>query len=132
MVGLPLMLVTRWRKRRAILAYARRLPHLLRRDYGACGSYTARQIRQTIRRDGLSLDYSCYALSMFADRGDFNDFHAALGETCDYDAMRAEAAELAGPALVSPDGSPAPPPGFADEIAHIPIGHGGGPGLWSQ
>jgi hypothetical protein len=133
MAAFPLTLFTKWRKRRAIRAYAQRLPLLLRREYGASGTYTPKQICQSIRRDGLSLDYSCYALSMFVDRETFNDFHAAIGETCDYDAMRAEAADLAGRTQVPAERFPAPlDAGFWSAGSHAASGHDGGPGLWRQ
>ena len=36
--------------------------------------------------------YACYAIAMFSGRDDFAKFHAGIGETCDYDAMRGEVA----------------------------------------
>ncbi len=36
------------RKRRAIRSYARRLPRLLAKDYGASKTYTPQQVRKTI------------------------------------------------------------------------------------
>ena len=81
------------RKRRAIRNYARRLPRLLARDYGFSRSYSARQVRRTIEHSGLDAGFSCYGVAMFSDRDEFNQFHHEIGETCDYDAMRAEIAD---------------------------------------
>jgi hypothetical protein len=81
------------RKRRAIRGYARRLPRLLARDYGASKTYTPQQVRKTIARSGMNTDYSCYGVAMFSGREDFNQFHQSIGETCDYDAMRGEIAD---------------------------------------
>ena len=80
-------------KRRAIRAYTRRLPRLLSKDYGYSQSYTPKQVRRTVERSGLDIEYSCYAVAMFSERDDFNQFHHELGEICDYDAMRAEVAD---------------------------------------
>lgn len=83
-----------WRRRRDIAGYARRLPRQLRRDHGPAPSYTPAQVRSSIGRAGLNQDNSCYALAMYTDPADFAADHAARGEVCDYDAMRAEVAEV--------------------------------------
>jgi hypothetical protein len=80
------------RKRRAIRGYVRKLPRMLRADYGFSHNYTPHQVRATIDRNGLNQYYSCYAISMFSDRTDFAQYHESTGETCDYDMMRAEVA----------------------------------------
>ena len=80
-------------KRRAIRSYARQLPRLLVRDYGHSRSYTPLQVRRTVERSGLSVAHSCYAIAMFSDRDGFDHFHHAVGEQCDYTAMRAEIAD---------------------------------------
>ncbi len=81
------------RRRRAIRDYVRRLPRLLRRDYGPGRHYTPAQIRASIARGGLDVPNSCYALAMFSDEATFDSYHAAIGEACDFGAMRAEVAE---------------------------------------
>lgn len=88
-----MVFLEKWRKRRAILDYARNLPKLLARDYGHSLSYFPRQVRSTIERYGLSGDYSCYAISMFSDRAAFEQYHVGIGEVCDYNSMRTEVAE---------------------------------------
>lgn len=80
-------------KSRAIRTYTRQLPRLLSKDYGYSRSYTPKQVRRTVERSGLPVEYSCYAVAMFSDRENFNQFHHELGEVCDYDAMRAEIAD---------------------------------------
>jgi hypothetical protein len=79
-------------KRRAIGDYARRLPRLLARDYGASRTYTPAQVRSTIERGGLDPSYSCYGIAMFSSRESFDNFHAVNGEQCNYDDMRSEIA----------------------------------------
>jgi len=86
------MFLEAWRKRRATRDYAQRLPTLLAKDYGASRSYTAMQVKKTIDRYKLNSDYSCYGISMFCERAEFDQYHHALGEACTYDAMRAEIA----------------------------------------
>jgi hypothetical protein len=80
------------RKRRAIRSYARRLPRLLAKDYGHSERYTPQQVRRTIERSGMNMDFSCYGIAMFSGREDFNQFHQSSGENCDYDIMRGEIA----------------------------------------
>lgn len=80
------------RKKRAIRSYIQELPRLLRKDYGISKSYTSAQVIKTIERSGLNSDYSCYALSMFSDRMEFERYHESLGESCDYIELRSEVA----------------------------------------
>ncbi len=94
MVELDMRFLRTISKNRAIRSYARRLPGILRRDYGAAPAYTPAQIRQTIKRCGLNSEYSCYAISMFSNRPAFDAFHHSRGEDCDYDTMRSEVAVL--------------------------------------
>jgi hypothetical protein len=86
------MFLEAWRKRRATRDYARRLPKLLAKDYGASQSYTPVQVKRTIDRYNMNSEYSCYGLSMFCDREEFDQYHHTLGESCNYDGMRAEIA----------------------------------------
>jgi len=79
-------------KRRIIGNYARRLPKLLAKDYGASQTYTPAQVRSTIERHGLDPEYSCYGIAMFTTRESFESFHALNGEQCNYDDMRSEIA----------------------------------------
>jgi hypothetical protein len=73
-------------------SYVKKLPGLLAKDYGRSAHYKPSQIKRTIERAGLDPIYSCYAIAMFSGREDFIQFHNDIGETCDYDAMRAEVA----------------------------------------
>ncbi len=89
-MGLSWLVFRTLRKRRALRDYARRLPALLRRDYGPAPSYSPAQIRRTIDRYGLDTAYSCFALSGFSDQAQFDAYHSGTGENCDYHAMRGE------------------------------------------
>ena len=77
----------------AIRSYVRRLgPELVRR-FGKKRYYTPEQVPAAVRRGGFSEADICYAYSMFCSREAFNEHHAQVGETCNFDAMRAEVAE---------------------------------------
>jgi hypothetical protein len=84
--------IRRLKKNRAIKSYVKKLPRLLAKDYGRSAHYRPLQIKRTIERAGLDPIYSCYAVAMFSLREDFIQFHVDVGETCDYDAMRADIA----------------------------------------
>jgi len=75
------------RKRLAIRAYARRLGPKLRERYGRARRYTPAQVKRTVEVCGFNSDYLCLALCMYCDRAEFDAYHTALGETCDYDSM---------------------------------------------
>lgn len=85
-------LIKNFKKNRAIKSYIKKLPSLLAKDYGASKTYTPMQVRKTIERSGLSVDYSCYAIAMFSNRELFDEYHQETGENCDYDAMRTDIA----------------------------------------
>lgn len=82
-----------YRRKRAIREYMEKLPRLLAKDYGSSKIYTPKQVVRSIERYDLNVYFSCYALSMFSERAEFNSFHDENGETCDYDSMRSEVAD---------------------------------------
>lgn len=79
-------------KRRAIRAYLRQLPRMLRRDYGFSQAYTPDQIRATIERNGLNRDHSAYAVAMFSDPAGFAQFLEKAGEQYNRGALQDELA----------------------------------------
>lgn len=81
-------------KSRAISAYTRKLPRVLSKHYGYAQSYTPHQVRRAVETAGLSSGFSCYAVAIFSSRETFDQFHRDLGETCNYDAMRAYIADM--------------------------------------
>ena len=83
-------IIEKYLKRRAIRSYINKLPRLLAKDYGRSKTYTPLQVRRTIERAGLNTVYSCYGISMFSSREDFDQFHFENGESCNYDVMRSE------------------------------------------
>lgn len=89
-LGIPVPFVGHIRKRRAIRSYLTKLPRLLAKNYGLSDSYTTKQIKRTIETAGLNSEYSCYALAIFSNRDEFDQFHHDIGEFCNYDGMRSE------------------------------------------
>lgn len=59
--------------------------------------YPPADVRRSAERCGYGVDVHCWAYVIFTTPEDFNALHAALGESCDYAAMKAEVlADLAG------------------------------------
>jgi len=81
-------------KARAVSAYTRKLPAVLSKHYGYAHSYTPQQVRRAVETAALNREFSCYAVAIFSSRETFEQFHRGLGETCDYDAMRAYIADM--------------------------------------
>jgi uncharacterized membrane protein YgcG len=81
---------TRSQKDRAIYHHLKNLGPELRKRYGTKPAYTHEQVRETLNyiryRDGKD----CYALAIYCDYLDFNEYHRTIGETCDYHSMRDE------------------------------------------
>ncbi|WP_444916232.1 DUF6559 family protein [Microbulbifer sp. VAAC004] len=86
--------IRRIQRNRAIKSYLRKLPKLLAKDYGKSKRYRPKQVRATIERSGLSIIYTCYAISIFCSKKDFDAYHHEIGEMCDYGAMRGEVGNL--------------------------------------
>ena len=80
----------RRRLRRAIWSYARKLPSLLLRDYGAGRWYSAQQVRGTVERSRLSTEHLPYALLMFSEQAEFDRHCREVGTLFDIVAMRGQ------------------------------------------
>jgi hypothetical protein len=81
-------------RRRSIKLYAKRLSPLLRKRYGYRRQYSGGQIRHAVTGAGMPTAHICFAYAMFMSQKEFDALHKELGETCDYQAMRQEIAEL--------------------------------------
>jgi cysteine synthase len=60
------------------------------RTHGKKRYYSRRQVKTAAEQTGYSVDWHCWAYSLYISPGDFDAHHRASGETCDYEAMRAE------------------------------------------
>lgn len=74
----------------AIRVYARRIGRLLQAKYGKQETYTPVQVKTTIVEWGYSTNYDCFGLAMYCNDLDFTEYHRAIGESCNYAAMRGE------------------------------------------
>jgi hypothetical protein len=81
------------RKWIAIRRYAKSLGPELRKRYGRAQYYTPAQVKRVAEERRYNMDLLCYALCMYCGRTEFDTYHRATGEPCDYDAMRGEVAE---------------------------------------
>src|SRR6185369_14707630 len=72
----------------------RRQARLVGRDlvenYGKKQYYTPLEVRNANRRQQIPIDFSCWSFAMFSSRDDFDTYHQARGEVCDYVAMKTE------------------------------------------
>jgi hypothetical protein len=59
-------------------------------NYGKKKYYTPLEVRNANRRVSIQPDYTCWSFAFFNDRQDFDAWHAARGEICDYTAMKSE------------------------------------------
>jgi hypothetical protein len=69
---------------------ARLVGNDLVKNYGRKRYYTPLEIRNANRRQQIQVDVGCWSYAMFASREDFDAYHLARGETCDYVAMKSE------------------------------------------
>lgn len=86
-------LLERFRRKRAIKAYIKKLPRLLDRDYGGDGRYTHRQVQRAVERHNLPPAYTPYAVAMFSSREEFEEFQEETGDSSDYQTLRGEIAD---------------------------------------
>lgn len=108
------------RKRWILRAQRRKLPRALVGRHGRRDSYEPEQVRGMLRDLELSSRYDCYAIAVFCAQSAFDAHHAALGESCDWGAMRAELGlDLHATALDAPSF------GVAHVTAHDGCGHDG-------
>lgn len=73
-------------------AYGKEIGQILVRDYGKQKYYSPQEVKTAAWKSPYATDYSCWAMSLYTSPADFASYHAAIGETCDYAAMRAQMA----------------------------------------
>jgi hypothetical protein len=71
-------------------AFAKRLGDDLLKHRGKKHFYSFAEIRSAMRRQYLPLDLDCWGFALYSSRSDFDKYHKAWGEHCDYDSMRGE------------------------------------------
>ena len=60
------------------------------RKHGKQKYYKPQEVRRAAEARGYPVDWHCWAYCIFCTPEDFKDLHDALGEACDYAAMKAE------------------------------------------
>ena len=50
-------------------------------------TYSVEEVKAAARGANIPLDWDCWALSLYCDRTDFDDYHRAIGEVCNFDFM---------------------------------------------
>jgi hypothetical protein len=60
------------------------------KNYGKKKFYTVQEVKNANRRQGIDYDVGCWSHAFFNSHGDFDEYHARIGESCDYTAMKRE------------------------------------------
>jgi hypothetical protein len=60
------------------------------KNYGKKKYYTVEEVKAATKRQNIDLDYACWSHAVFNTHGDFDAYHQAMGESCDYVAMKSE------------------------------------------
>jgi hypothetical protein len=71
-------------------AFGKAVGNELIRRHGKRTNYMPKQIERAVERAGFPVDVSCWAMSLYSSRKNFDEHHAATGEVCDYAAMKSE------------------------------------------
>jgi hypothetical protein len=117
-------LLDRYRKRRAIRAFSKRLGPALSERFGHTSHYTADQIGDVVGSGKLRRhrEFLAYAYCLFMSRKDFEALDTDVGASGDFESLRIEAFQFIGPGsgAVQPgpgawgDASAGPSPGDFD------------------
>ena len=60
------------------------------KHHGKKKFYTVQEVKDANRRQGIDVDVACWSHAFFNSHVDFDTYHAEIGETCDYAAMKRE------------------------------------------
>lgn len=92
-------LLDRYRKRRAITAFSKRLGPALSERFGHTPYYTADQIGDVVRSGKFHRhrEYLAYAYCLFMSQRDFESVDAGIDTPGDFSTLRSEAYALIGP-----------------------------------
>jgi hypothetical protein len=62
----------------------------LLKNYGRKQYYSVQEVKQSNLRQKIDVDFACWSHAMFNSHTDFDNYHALIGEACDYVAMKSE------------------------------------------
>jgi hypothetical protein len=71
-------------------AYGKEVGEILIRNHGKKQFYSPEQVKKASSQTRYGVDFHCWAMCLFVAPADFDAYHVATGETCDYAAMKAE------------------------------------------
>jgi hypothetical protein len=71
-------------------AFGKAVGDQLLKSHGKRRYYTTGQVRSAVKRLNYPADWDCWAYALFSSPADFTAHHTAVGEVCDYAAMKAE------------------------------------------
>lgn len=70
--------------------YGKDVGKILLKQHGAKKYYSVEQVMKASRESLHNVDWHCWAMCLFTSEGEFNAFHKAIGESCDYGMMRGQ------------------------------------------
>lgn len=74
--------------------YISDLGKILVTDYGKKKYYKPKEVKKAHKKSEWSgYDFSCWGMSTYSSHADFDEYHQATGEICDYTSMKAEMLE---------------------------------------
>ena len=72
------------------------------KNHGKKHFYTVQEVKNANRRQQINYDVACWSHAFFNSHDDFDEYHARIGESCDYVGMKREMLESV---VVADDGS---------------------------
>lgn len=104
--------------------YITDIGRILVKDYGKKKYYQPEEVKKAHRKstwyDGIeSIDSSCWAMSIFSSHEDFDKYHTATDETCNYVEMKTE---MLNGLTVSPDADWAEIPNADIDVSWLDFG----------
>ena len=126
-------LFDRYRKRRAIKAFSKRLGPALSERFGQTPYYTADQIGDVVKSGNLRKhrEYLAYAYCLFMSQKDFEAMDPGAGTSGSFDTLRSEAYAFIGPgpAIAHPGSGASGDPSLGPSPGDFGPGGDGGPGF---
>jgi hypothetical protein len=89
----PIPALEKLRKYLTIQSYIWPVRQRLEQRWGKQLLFTSDQVKQANRDCGLNSRYDCYGLALHTSENDFEAYHSAIGESCNYEQMRLEIEE---------------------------------------
>jgi len=72
-------------------AYAESIGRILVKNHGKKKYYSVPEVQSAVKT-ASSIDWVCWAMSLYVSPEEFDIYHKSIGEVCDYSAMKSEMA----------------------------------------